>query len=70
MNVLLKNCRILDVNSGLVKEADVDVKSGDIQTIDKNITAEKDQGLIDLQGMYLLPGLISCHTHLTIVFPF
>ena len=70
MNVLLKNCRVLDVNSGLVTEADVDVKNGDIQTIAKNITAEKSQRLIDLQGIYLLPGLISCHTHLTIVFPF
>ena len=70
MNILLKNCRILDVNSGLVKEADVDVKNGDIQTIGKKIAAEKDQRSIDLQGRHLLPGLISCHTHLTIVFPF
>jgi imidazolonepropionase-like amidohydrolase len=26
--------------------------------------------LLDLGGRYLLPGLISCHTHLSVVYPF
>ena len=26
--------------------------------------------MLDLDGAYLAPGLISCHTHLSIVFPF
>ena len=27
-------------------------------------------GVVDVAGRWLLPGLISCHTHLSIVFPF
>jgi len=29
-----------------------------------------DAGVVDVAGRWLLPGLISCHTHLSIVFPF
>ena len=29
-----------------------------------------DSGVADIGGRWLLPGLISCHTHLSIVFPF
>ncbi len=29
-----------------------------------------DTGVVDVAGRWLLPGLISCHTHLSIVFPF
>jgi len=31
---------------------------------------EKDSDVVDLAGRWLLPGLISCHTHLSVVFPF
>ena len=31
---------------------------------------EKDSEVVDLAGRWLLPGLISCHTHLSVVFPF
>ena len=31
---------------------------------------QKDGSVIDLAGRWLLPGLISCHTHLSVVFPF
>jgi imidazolonepropionase-like amidohydrolase len=30
----------------------------------------RDAGVVDVAGRWLLPGLISCHTHLSIVFPF
>ena len=31
---------------------------------------EKDADVVDVGGRWLLPGLISCHTHLSVVFPF
>ncbi|MGH3173210.1 MAG: amidohydrolase family protein [Streptosporangiaceae bacterium] len=33
-------------------------------------TAPPGQDAVDVAGRWLLPGLISCHTHLSIVFPF
>ena len=68
--MILKNCRILDVESGAITEAAITVANDEIVSIDRVV--ELDGGLqsIDMQGAYVLPGLISCHTHLTIVFPF
>ncbi len=31
---------------------------------------ERDSEVVDVAGRWLLPGLISCHTHLSVVFPF
>ncbi len=65
---LLQNCRVVDVRKGLVKESPVIIAGGKIVTLgDSKIS---DSHSIDLDGAYLLPGLINCHVHLGIVFPF
>ena len=58
------------MESGAITEAAITVANDEIVSIDRIV--EQDGGLqvIDMQGAYVLPGLISCHTHLTIVFPF
>ena len=66
----LKNCRVLDVESGEIKEAVVAIEKGEIKSIDKQLNDSPGTAVVDMEGAYLLPGLISCHTHLTIVFPF
>ncbi len=63
----------------------VDVLTGDrlrhraVQTADDGTIVQvsaapppglPDAGVVDVAGRWLLPGLISCHTHLSIVFPF
>lgn len=70
MTTKLKNCRILDVENGDIAEAAITITGDEIRSIDR--VAERAGGIdsIDMQGAYVLPGLISCHTHLTIVFPF
>jgi imidazolonepropionase-like amidohydrolase len=70
------NARIVDVVDGRIiegKAVRVD-KSGKISEIGEStrVTSSLERGeeVIDLGGRYLFPGLISCHTHLSVVFPF
>lgn len=70
------NAKIVDVVDGRIINNDsvrVD-KSGKIASIGESTrlasSLEEGEQVIDLGGRYLLPGLISCHTHLSVVFPF
>ena len=64
---VLTNARILDVREGVFKEGSLTIGDGRIASVD-GAAGSKDA--IDLEGAYLLPGIITCHTHLSIVFPF
>ena len=67
---VLENCRVLDVETGDLSDAAIAIENGEIVSVDDGIEAPRDATVIDMQGACVLPGLISCHTHLTIVFPF
>jgi imidazolonepropionase-like amidohydrolase len=70
------NAKIVDVIEGRILNHDavrVD-KGGKITSVgvSMRLTSSLDNGeeVVDLGGRYLFPGLISCHTHLSVVFPF
>ncbi len=72
--MLLTNAKIVDVISGEIRSNDavrVD-SSGCIRELgsSQTLTRNGSETTIDLDGRYLFPGLISCHTHLSVVFPF
>lgn len=68
-HLTLKNCYIVDVVSGSVEEGALHIEDGLI--VEKSARpGAADDRVIDMDGAYVLPGLISCHTHLSIVFPF
>jgi imidazolonepropionase-like amidohydrolase len=64
----LVNCRIVDVLDGTVREGNVSIHGGKITSTTEDGNFE--DNTVDLQGAYLSPGLISCHTHLSLTFPF
>ena len=72
--MLIVNARIVDVSSGEIDTQDAVRIAGDgkISELGKSTTLIRraDETVIDLDGRYLFPGLISCHTHLSVVFPF
>ncbi|MBT7953460.1 MAG: amidohydrolase family protein [Gammaproteobacteria bacterium] len=67
---ILKNCRVINVENGEISQVAISIQNDEIQTIDNTVDERGSSLVIDMQGAYILPGLISCHTHLTIVFPF
>jgi imidazolonepropionase-like amidohydrolase len=65
----LADCRVLDIHSGELRSGCVEVAGGHIGRVedgDPPTGAET----IELGGKTLAPGLISCHTHLSVVYPF
>ncbi|GAB6896947.1 amidohydrolase family protein [Kineosporia succinea] len=60
---------VVDVVTSTVSPNDVAVFDGRISWIGPANPQEGD-AVVDLDGRYLVPGLVSVHTHLTIVYPF
>ncbi|MBM3719589.1 MAG: amidohydrolase family protein [Actinobacteria bacterium] len=72
---IFTNTRVIDVVEGVAKPLGA-VRVGEDGTIAEisGTTSFSKRGasdeIIDLDGRFLFPGLISCHTHLSVVFPF
>jgi imidazolonepropionase-like amidohydrolase len=65
----ITNASVVDVRTGAVKrDCSVEVVDGLIGSVDKTRPSQPDD--LDLGGRYLLPGLISVHTHLSVTYPF
>ena len=64
--MLLANCNIVDVRNGLVLRSKSLRTSGNmIADISDSKTTSEDY--IDLKGLYIMPGLINVHAHLSMV---
>ena len=62
---VLSNVNIIDgISSTVQRDKIVLISNGKIESIKKNGSIPKDYTLIDLKGMYLLPGFIDAHTHI------
>ena len=63
-DLVIKNCRIVDVGSG-------EIRDGDIAIVDGLIAGTGDyegKEVIDAEGLYALPGLIDAHIHIESAF--
>jgi imidazolonepropionase-like amidohydrolase len=58
--------QVYDVADGSFRAADIGVENGRIATIGSGAHRAADDGVIDASGLWLLPGLIDCHVHLTL----
>jgi hypothetical protein len=62
--ILLINIQIFDVNTGTMKPPqDILIDNGHVAEIG-HINSTKNAERIDCTGMYAIPGLFDCHTHL------
>ncbi len=67
------NARVVDVLAGEVLSGQFVETSADgtvVQIAAALPAGLPDTEIVDVAGRWLLPGLISCHTHLSVVFPF
>jgi imidazolonepropionase-like amidohydrolase len=66
----LTNCRVADVRSGTISgPASVEVEDGRIARVEDG-AAPQGADALDLRGLTVAPGLVSVHTHLSVVYPF
>jgi imidazolonepropionase-like amidohydrolase len=67
----LTNCQLIDVDKGSVlPSAAVEVTGERIARVGTPPDVPPGDQRYDLGGRYLMPGLVSCHTHLSVVYPF
>jgi imidazolonepropionase-like amidohydrolase len=65
----LTDANVIDVEAGeVLSSRSVEVEDGRIRSVRSRLPAGE-QDVVGLAGRFLMPGLISCHTHLSIVFP-
>ncbi len=65
----LVNAKVVDVVSGQVSVGrNVEMVDGRVRSISSALPPAQ-QNVTDVEGRFVLPGLISCHTHLSVVFP-
>lgn len=60
-STLIKNARI--VNEGNITEADIKISNQRISKIDREISADANDQVIDANGHYILPGMIDDQVH-------
>src|SRR5438094_840158 len=66
----LTNCAVVDVRDGTIRrDSSLEIADGTIARIVAGHPAGSPE-VVDLQGRYVVPGIISCHTHLWVVLPF
>ena len=63
-NVMLRNATVLTVTNGTLENTDVLVKDGTIKKIGQDLKLPKNTMEIDLQGYWLMPGIVDPHGHL------
>ncbi len=65
----LANAKVVDVEDGrLLAGHNVEIVDGHIRAVSSTLPP-RPANVVDVGGRFVLPGLISCHTHLSIVFP-
>lgn len=57
--------QVLDVQQGSFRAADVAIDDGRIAALDKGAKRAASDEAIDASGLWLIPGLIDCHVHIT-----
>ena len=66
----LVNANVVDVVNGKILERrSIEITNGVIKQVNTE-TPKLNEEVFDVGGKFILPGIISCHTHLSVVFPF
>ncbi len=62
--LLLKGGHVIDPQNGVDGRRDVAVRSGRIAAVGNDIAASLADKVVDVSGLYVVPGLVDLHTHL------
>lgn len=62
-DILLKGGHLIDPKNGIDRPMDVAVRGERIARVARDISASEAAQVIDVSGMYVVPGLVDIHTH-------
>src|SRR5690606_6882042 len=63
IDLLLKGGHVIDDKNGIDQVMDVGITSDTISMIAKDIPESQAKKIVDVRGLYVVPGLINMHTH-------
>jgi imidazolonepropionase-like amidohydrolase len=64
--LLLKNGRIITVSDSVMENGDILIRNGKIAAIGRDLAAGSASRIIDLQGGWVMPGIIDSHSHIAL----
>jgi imidazolonepropionase-like amidohydrolase len=64
--MLIKNATILTVTKGTIQHGSILVRNGKIAEVGANVAAPAGANVIDATGLFVMPGIIDCHSHIAI----
>lgn len=62
-DLLLKNGHVIDPKNNLDAIMDIAISKENIAKVDKNIAGSSAKKVVDVSGLYVIPGMIDMHTH-------
>lgn len=63
---LIKNATIITITHGRIEHGSILIRDGKIADVGTNVSAPADAKVIDASGMFVMPGIIDCHTHVAV----
>src|SRR5688572_6599346 len=63
---LIRNATVLPVSGPTLEGGSVLIENGKIAAVGKNVAAPQGAEVVDGAGMYLMPGIIDCHSHIAV----
>ena len=65
-SLLLKNGNILTVSDDAIENGDILIAGGKIIKVGKDLEAKEGAKIVDLDGRWVMPGIIDSHSHIAI----
>ncbi len=62
-DIVLKNGTVIDPKNSIDSLMDVGIRDGNIAAVSRDLDASNSAKVLDVTGLYVLPGLIDLHTH-------
>jgi imidazolonepropionase-like amidohydrolase len=64
--ILIQNATILTASHGTIERGSILIKDGKIAEVGVSVKAPKDAQVIDASGLFVMPGIIDCHSHIAV----
>jgi imidazolonepropionase-like amidohydrolase len=64
--ILIQNATVLTVSHGTIEHGSILIKDGKIAEVGQSVKAPKDAQVIDGAGLFVMPGIIDCHSHIAV----